>query len=99
MFDFTKFIYLLICRNSCLYMYIVFKCRKSYKSESEVLQYFASTRKFAAHTSHDRSIQPVGKAPAMVVSIEVVCARTRCALLYSMCDLKAAQINVQCSLI
>ena len=37
------------------------------------------------------------EVPAIVGSIVVVGALTRCTLLHSMCDLKVTQTNVQCS--
>ena len=39
------------------------------------------------------------KTPAVVTSIMAVGGLTRCALLPSVCNLKAAQMNIQCNLI
>ena len=39
------------------------------------------------------------KVPALIGSIVIVGVSTRYTLLYSECDLNAAQMNIQCSLI
>ena len=65
---------------------------------SQVLQYFGIC-KLAAHIPCDWSSSIHRMEPVVVGIIMVVGAMTHCALLYFLCDLKAAQMNVQHNLI
>ena len=60
---------------------------------------YIGTCKFAECISRDQSSTRFGKVTTMVGSIVVTGVLTGCALLHSVCDLKAEHINVQCSLI
>ena len=67
------------------------------------LIYFASTASLSRgkipHPTNDRFRYILTKVPAVLSSIVIVGTLTRRALLCTMCELKAALRNVQCSLI
>ena len=65
--------------------------------ESKVLRYFV-TYKFVVRISRERSTSSRVRYQFQFVGILVVGALTRCALFHTVCNLIAAQLNVQLSL-